>query len=81
MRRAAKSSQLYLTITITTTTPNHETKMYSNVHNQKDKKKWATFTYAGKYVDHITKFFHKQDLGVVFQTKSKIGRFLNRNVD
>ena len=55
-------------------------KTYSDVHNQKDKK-WATFTYIGKDVYHITKLFKKQDLGVAYKTKNNIGRIFRRHIN
>jgi len=50
------------------------------VHNQKDVKKCATCTYAGKYVDRSAKLFQKQDLGAAFKTRN-IRRTLNNNED
>jgi hypothetical protein len=55
--------------------------MNYDVHSHKEKKKWATFTYVGKEVYHITKLFRKQVLGVALKTKISLGKIPNRNTD
>ena len=55
--------------------------MTNDVYSHKEKKKWATFTYAGKEVHHIIKrHFRKQNLDVALKTNN-IGKVLNRNKD
>jgi len=55
--------------------------MNCDVHSHKENKNWATFTYVGKEVYHITKLFRKQILGIVLKSKFNLGKILNRNTD
>jgi len=44
--------------------------------NTLPRKKWATFTYAGRETSYITNLFKKTELNVAFRTKITIGNLL-----
>jgi hypothetical protein len=48
-------------------------------HNQKNRTKWATFTYYGKEVRQITKLFKNTQLRVAFRTQNTINNIVKHH--
>lgn len=45
----------------------------------KTKRKWATFTYVGKEIRHITKLFKNTNFKIEYRTNDSIGLNLRLN--